>query len=86
MIRIWSIWPPTEPMRNQIVPLDAAQPRCAYLFVNHCATRKEVLARDVLRNIQLPYELESEVRDLEPALWLPIWQEKTVSVMNRFPA
>ena len=46
------------------------------------ATNKSTLAEQALRYIQLLYEIESEVRDLEPDLRRRIRQEKAVPVMN----
>lgn len=46
------------------------------------ATNKSQLAEQALRYIQLLYEIESEVRDLEPDLRLRIRQEKAVPVMD----
>ncbi|NAS97164.1 IS66 family transposase [Pseudomonas syringae pv. actinidifoliorum] len=46
------------------------------------ATNKSMLAEQALRYIQLLYEIESEVRDLEPDLRRRIRQEKAVPVMN----
>ncbi|RMO09393.1 TnpC3 [Pseudomonas cichorii] len=47
------------------------------------ATNKSQLAEQALRYIQLLYEIESEVRDLEPDLRCRIRQEKAVPVMDR---
>ncbi|EGH48803.1 transposase component, partial [Pseudomonas syringae pv. pisi str. 1704B] len=46
------------------------------------ATSKSQLAEQALRYIQLLYEIESEVRDLEPDLWRRIRQDKAVPVMD----
>ena len=53
------------------------------LFEMH-ATNKSTLAEQSLRYIQLLYEIESEVRDLEPDLRQPIRQEKAIPVMNSY--
>jgi transposase len=50
------------------------------------ATNKSTLAEQALRYIQLLYEVESEVRDLEPDLRRRIRQEKAVPVMNMLHA
>ncbi|CAH0240040.1 hypothetical protein SRABI111_02889 [Pseudomonas carnis] len=50
------------------------------------ATNKSQLAEQALRYIQLLYEIESEVRDLEPDLRRRIRQEKAVPVMDRLHA
>lgn len=50
------------------------------------ATNKSTLAEQALRYIQLLYEIESEVRDLEPDLRRRIRQEKAVPVMNMLRA
>jgi transposase len=50
------------------------------------ATNKSTLAEQALRYIQLLYEIESEVRDLEPDSRQRIRQEKAVSVMERLHA
>jgi len=50
------------------------------------ATNKSTLAEQALRYIQLLYEIESEVRDLEPDLRRRIRQEKAVPVMNMLHA
>lgn len=50
------------------------------------ATNKNTLAEQALRYIQLLYESESEVRDLEPDLRRRIRQEKAVPVMNMLHA
>ena len=50
------------------------------------ATNKSQLAEQALRYIQLLYEIESEVRDLEPDLRCRIRQEKAVPVMDRLHA
>lgn len=46
------------------------------------ATNKSTLAEQALRYIQLLYEIEREVRDLEPNLRRRLRQEKAASVMN----
>lgn len=46
------------------------------------ATNKSMLAEQALRHIQLLYEIESEIRDLEPDLRRRIRQEKAVPVMD----
>jgi hypothetical protein len=46
------------------------------------ATNKSQLAEQALRYIQLLYEIESEVRDLEPDLRRRIRQEKAVPMMD----
>ena len=46
------------------------------------ATHKSSLAEQALRYIQLLYEIESEVKDLEPDLRRRIRQEKALPVMN----
>ena len=46
------------------------------------ATNKSTPAEQALRYIQLLYEIESEVRDLEPDLRHRIRQEKAAPVMN----
>jgi hypothetical protein len=55
------------------------------LFELH-ATNKSTLAEQALRYIQLLYEIESEVRDLEPDLRRRIRQEKALPVMDRLHA
>jgi len=50
------------------------------------ATNKSQIAEQALRYIQLLYEIESEVRDLEPDLRCRIRQEKAAPVMNRLNA
>ncbi len=50
------------------------------------ATNKSQIAEQALRYIQLLYEVESEVRDLEPNLRRRIRQEKAVPVMDRLHA
>lgn len=50
------------------------------------ATNKSTLAEQALRYIQLLYEIESEVRDLEPDLRRRIRQEKTAPVMDMLHA
>ena len=50
------------------------------------ATNKSQIAEQALRYIQLLYEIESEVRDLEPDLRCRIRQEKAVPVMDRLLA
>lgn len=50
------------------------------------ATNKSQIAEQALRYIQLLYEIESEVRDLEPDLRCRIRQEKAAPVMNRLHA
>lgn len=50
------------------------------------ATNKSTLAEQALRYIQLLYEIEREVGDLEPDLRRRIRQEKAVPVMNRLHA
>lgn len=45
-------------------------------------TNKSTLAEQALRYIQLLYEIESEVRDLESDLRCQIRQEKSVPVME----
>ncbi|NWD65972.1 IS66 family transposase [Pseudomonas sp. IPO3774] len=50
------------------------------------ATNKSQLAEQALRYIQLLYEIESEVRDLEPDLRCRIRQEKAVPVMEMLHA
>ena len=50
------------------------------------ATNKSTPAEQALRYIQLLYEIESEVRDLEPDLRHRIRQEKAVPVMNMLHA
>ena len=50
------------------------------------ATNKSQLAEQALCYIQLLYEVESEVRDLEPDLRCRIRQEKAVPVMDRLHA
>ncbi|CRM71582.1 Transposase [Pseudomonas sp. 58 R 12] len=50
------------------------------------ATNKSTLAEQALRYIQLLYEIESEVRDLEPDLRRRIRQEKAVPVMDTLHA
>src|SRR3546814_4207828 len=47
------------------------------------ATNKSHIAEQALRYIQLLYEIESEVRDLEPDLRCRIRQEKAAPVMDR---
>jgi transposase len=50
------------------------------------ATNKSQIAEQALRYIQSLYEIESEVRDLEPDLRCRIRQEKAAPVMNRLHA
>jgi len=50
------------------------------------ANNKSALAEQALRYIQLFYEIESEVRDLEADLHRRIRQEKTVPVMEAVQA
>ncbi len=50
------------------------------------ATNKSTLAEQALRYIQLLYEIESEVRDLEPDLRRRIRQEKAAPVMDMLHA
>ena len=50
------------------------------------ATNKSTLAEQALRYIQLLYEIEREVRDLEPDLRRRIRQEKAVPVMDMLHA
>ncbi len=50
------------------------------------ATNKSTLAEQALRYIQLLYEIEREVRDLEPDLRRRIRQEKAVPVKDRLHA
>ncbi|RMM72196.1 Transposase component [Pseudomonas syringae pv. maculicola] len=50
------------------------------------ATNKSQLAEQALRYIQLLYEIESEVRDMEPDLRRRIRQEKAVPVMDMLHA
>jgi len=50
------------------------------------ATNKSQIAEQALRYIQLLYEIESEVRNLEPDLRCRIRQEKAVPVMDRLLA
>ncbi len=50
------------------------------------ATNKSQLAEQALRYIQLLYEIEREVRDLEPDLRCRIRQEKAVPVMDKLHA
>jgi len=50
------------------------------------ATNKSQLAAQTLRYIQLLYEIESEIRDLEPDLRRRIRQEKAVPVMSALHA
>jgi hypothetical protein len=50
------------------------------------ATNKSQLAEQALRYIQLLYEIEGEVRDLEPDLRRRIRQEKAVPVMDALHA
>ncbi|PPV39478.1 IS66 family transposase [Ectopseudomonas oleovorans] len=50
------------------------------------ATNKSMLAEQALRYIQLLYEIESEIRDLEPDLRRRIRQEKAVPVMDALHA
>ena len=51
-------------------------------FFDLHATNKSTLAEQALRYIQLLYEIESEIRDLEPDVRRRIRQEKAVPVMN----
>lgn len=46
------------------------------------ATNKSQLAEHALRYIQRLYEIESEIRDLEPDLRRRIQEEKAVPVMS----
>ncbi len=55
-------------------------------FFDLHATNKSTLAEQALRYIQLLYEIESEIRDLEPDLRRRIRQEKAVPVMDRLHA
>lgn len=55
-------------------------------FFDLHATNKSQLAEQVLRYIQLLYEIEQEVRDLEPDARRRIRQEKTVPAMDALPA
>ena len=55
---------------------------CQRKFFELHATNKSTLAEQALRYIQLRYEIESEVRDLEPDLRRRIRQEKAVPVMD----
>jgi len=50
------------------------------------ATNKSTLAEQAVRYIQLLYEIESEVRDLEPDLRRRIRQEKAAPVMDMLHA
>lgn len=50
------------------------------------STNKSTLVEQALRYVQLLYEIESEVRDLEPDLRRRIRQEKAVPVMNMLHA
>lgn len=50
------------------------------------ATNKSQIAEQALRYIQLLYEIESEMRDLDPDLRCRIRQEKAVPVMNKLHA
>ncbi len=50
------------------------------------ATNKSTFAEQALRYIQLLYEIESEVRDLEPDSRQRVRQEKAVPVMERLHA
>ena len=50
------------------------------------ATNKSQIAEQALRYIQLLYEVESEVRDLDPDLRCRIRQEKAAPVMDRLHA
>jgi hypothetical protein len=50
------------------------------------ATNKSMLAQQALRYIHLLYEIESEVRDLEPDLPHRRRQEKAIPVMNMLHA
>ncbi|QXI18872.1 IS66 family transposase [Pseudomonas hamedanensis] len=50
------------------------------------ATNKSMLAEQALRYIQLLYEIESEIRDLEPDIRRQIRQEKAVAVMDTLHA
>ena len=55
-------------------------------FFDLHATNKSTLAEQALRYIQLLYEIESEIRDLEPDLRRRIRQEKAVPVMEMLHA
>ncbi|RMN63268.1 hypothetical protein ALQ55_200159 [Pseudomonas savastanoi pv. savastanoi] len=55
-------------------------------FFEFHATSKSQIAEQALRCIQLLYEIESEVRDLELDLRCRIRQEKAVPVMDRLSA
>lgn len=55
-------------------------------FFDLHVTNKSTLAEQALRSIQLLYEIESEVRDLEPDLRRRIRQEKAVPVMEMLHA
>ena len=55
-------------------------------FFDLHATNKSTLAEQALRYIQLLYEIESEIRDLEPDLRRRIRQEKAVPVMDMLHA
>ncbi|KWS30931.1 IS66 family transposase [Pseudomonas syringae] len=61
-----------------------AHARCKFFELH--ATNKSTLAEQALRYIQLLYEIESEVRDLEPDLRCRIRQEKAVPVMDMLHA
>lgn len=59
---------------------------CAVQVFELHATNKSLLAEQALRYIQLLYEVESEVRDLEPYLRHRKRQEKAVPVMDALHA
>jgi hypothetical protein len=67
-----------------IAVFGAAQPHCAYLFANRRANRMKVLVHDGFGI--LLYEIENEVRDLEPDLRCRIRQEKAVPMMDMLHA
>ncbi|KFE53123.1 hypothetical protein IV01_21885 [Pseudomonas syringae] len=51
-------------------------------FFDRHVTNKSTLAEQALGYIQLPYEIKSEIRDLEPDLRRRIRQEKAVPLME----
>lgn len=46
------------------------------------ATHKSTLAEQALRYMQALYEIEGEIKDLEPGIRRRIWLEKAVPVMD----
>ena len=65
---------------------NGSMPHARRKFFELHATNKSQLAERTLRYIQLLYEIESEVRELEPDLRHLIQQEKAVPVMDALHA